>query len=215
LVCAVVLSAATQTRAAVYLSLDQALALAFPGAERMEKRNFVLTADQKKRIEDLAQAPLGSQLVSVNVGWRGADVMGYALIDVHTVRTVQQGLMVVVTPDGHVGSVRVLAFYEPAEYLPNDRFRRQYEGKQLDANLQLGKGVQAVSGATLSSVATTRAVRRSLAIYQVLIAGAAAGSAPPAGPGGAAAPATLATAMGVAANGAPGAGPSGGPAQAP
>jgi hypothetical protein len=101
------------------------------------------------------------------------------------VRTVQQGLLVVVDPTGHVKSLRVLAFYEPPEFLPNDRFRAQYEGHALDDNLQLKRDIQAVSGSTLSSVATTRAVRRSLALYDVLVASAHPGV----GAGGASAPA--------------------------
>ena len=173
-VCALLLWAAAQAHAGAYLSQQEALALAFPGAERVEQRAFVLTSAQKEQIQKLADAPLDSQLLTVHVGWKEGSVVGYALIDVHKVRTLPQGLMVVLTPDGRVGSVRVLAFYEPQEYLPTDRFRAQYEGKGLDADLQLGRSVQAVAGSTLSSVATTRAVRRSLAIYQTLIAEAPA-----------------------------------------
>jgi hypothetical protein len=130
----------------------------------------VLKDEQEQRIETLAKAELDSKLLSLHVGMRGGEVLGYAWIDVHTVRTLPEGLMVLLTPDGRVRSVRVLAFYEPPEYLPNNRFRAQYEGKMLDAELQLGQSIQGVAGATLSSMATTRAVRRALAMYQVLIA---------------------------------------------
>jgi hypothetical protein len=173
---ALLLCAPHGASAAVYQSVEQALKIAFPDAERFEKQSAVLTDTQKRRVEELAKAPVDSALATVNVAWKGAEVLGYAFVDVHTVRTVQQGLMVVVTPDGHVKSVRVLAFYEPPEYLPNDRFRVQYEGRALDDNLQLKQGIETVAGSTLSSVATTRAVRRSLALWDVLVAAKPSGT---------------------------------------
>ena len=122
-------------------------------------------------MEKFARAPLDSQIVTLHVGWRGDEVLGYALIDVHTVRSLPQALMTVLTPKGVVRSVRILAFHEPTEYKPPDRWLAQFDGRQLGPELQLGRGVQAIAGATLSSRAATRSVRRALALYRVLIAG--------------------------------------------
>ena len=77
--------------------------------------------------------------------------------------------MVVLTPEGSVRSVRVLAFYEPLDYLPNDRWYAQFEGKSLAAPLRMGGDIHAVVGATLSSRAATQGVRRALAYYRVLV----------------------------------------------
>ena len=72
-------------------------------------------------------------------------------------------------PDGTVRSLRVLAFHEPLEYKPHDRWYQQFEDRSLREQLRLGRDIHGVVGATLSSRATTRGVRRALAFYEVLV----------------------------------------------
>ena len=159
-----------------FLSREEALELAFPGAARIETRSFVLTDEQSSEVARRTGAPLESKLVSVQVG-RGTSagvagaLLGYALIDVHTVRTQPEAIMVVLDPGGAVRSVRLLAFYEPSEYIPPDRWRDQFDGVRLTPDLRVGGKIYGVAGATLSSRATTRTVRRALAIYEVLLSG--------------------------------------------
>ncbi len=155
-------------RAAVYHSRSEALALAFPEAERSERRSFVLTETQVEAAQKLARAPLDSLIVTFHLGWRGKELLGYALIDVHTVRTLPEALMIVLTPQGSVRSVRALAFHEPEEYLPPRRWFRGFDGRELGPELQLKQGIHAIAGATLSARAITRSVRRTLALYQIL-----------------------------------------------
>ncbi len=114
------------------------------------------------------QNPIGFQFGRAR-GIRDGDVIGYALIDVHNVRTLPEAFMVVLSPAGDVRSLRVLAFHEPLEYKPTNRWYRQFDNKSIDARLRLGGDVHGVVGATLSARATTRGVRRALAYYQVLI----------------------------------------------
>ncbi len=163
-------SAAGPATARVFHSQREALELAFPGADRIERRTFVLTEPQEAAIEELARAPLDSRIVTLHVGWLEGEMTGTALIDVHTVRTLPEALMIVMTPQGVVRSVRVLAFHEPEDYLPNARWFKQFEGRKLGTGLRLYRGIHAIAGATLSARATTRSVRRALALYEVLIA---------------------------------------------
>ena len=164
------LVAAPAVSARVFHSKSEALELAFPGADRVERRSFVLTDAQAERVEALSRAPLDSRIVTLHVGWKDGRVQGYTQIDVHTVRTLPEALMTVLDADGQVRSVRVLAFHEPEDYLPTNRWFSQFDGRDLDPRLQLHGDIHAVAGATLSARAVTRSVRRVLALYQVLIA---------------------------------------------
>jgi Na+-translocating ferredoxin:NAD+ oxidoreductase RnfG subunit len=67
----------------------------------------------------------------------------------------------------------VLAFHEPPEYLPTDRWIGQFPGRKLDDDLKLGAGIQGITGATLSTQAMTSGVRRALALVAVLFQPAA------------------------------------------
>ena len=106
----------------------------------------------------------------IHRGYRGGELLGYAIIDVHTVRTLPEAFLVVLSPEGSVRTVRVLAFHEPLEYMPSARWYQQFEQKTLAAPLRLGGDVHAIVGATLSSRAATEGVRRALALYQVVLA---------------------------------------------
>jgi Na+-translocating ferredoxin:NAD+ oxidoreductase RnfG subunit len=158
-------------RATVFHSREEALRLAFPEADRTEPRDFFLTPEQRSDIEHRAKAPLESNLITVYVGYRGDQTIGYATLDTHVVRTLPETFLVVLTPDGAVVATHVLAFYEPLEYLPGARWLAQFERKRLRDDLQVGRGIAAITGSTLSSRAVTAGVRRALAIHAVLLGG--------------------------------------------
>lgn len=156
-------------RAKVFYSRSEALALAFPDADHVEDRTHVLSQEHVARIESLAHGPLDSKLVRIYTGFEKGEVVGYAFIDVHTVRTLPEAFLIVLSPQGAIRTLRVLAFHEPLEYKPSDRWYNQFEDKSLAEPLRLGGDVHGIVGATLSARATTRGVRRALALYEVVV----------------------------------------------
>jgi len=160
---------AVNAKAKVFYSQSEALELAFPEAEEVASNTFILDDDQVERIESLAKCELDSKLVKIYTGMREGEVLGYALIDVHNVRTLPEAFMIVLSPTGEVRSLRVLAFHEPLEYKPTSRWYRQFDNRSIEAPLRIGGDIHGVVGATLSAHATTRGVRRALAYYEVLL----------------------------------------------
>ena len=161
--------AAHAASATVFLAKDEALALAFPGADRVEDRVFIITDEQKAAVETMARAPLDTKLWTIHVGWRGGAVQAYAVIESHVVRTLPETCMVVVDPHGAVQRVEILAFHEPPEYLPTARWIEQFKNRGLDGELKLNAGIHGITGATLSANAMTASVRRALALVRVLM----------------------------------------------
>ena len=161
--------------AKVFLSQQDALELAFPDADRIETDTFVLSDAEATAVEKMARAPLESRIAKFYIGHRGKQVLGYAYIDVHVVRTLPEAFLVVLKPDGSVRSLRVLAFHEPLDYLPTKRWYEQFENKTLDAAIRLDRDIHGVVGSTLSARAVTASVRRVLALYRVLIRGGEGG----------------------------------------
>lgn len=157
--------------AVVFHARDEALEIAFPDAERIEPRDFFVTPEQRREIERRAQAPLVTDLVTIYVGHKNGAISGYAILDTHTVRTLPETFLVVLTPEGTVAATYVLAFYEPLEYLPSDRWLEQFDGKDVDSDLRVGRGIAAITGSTLTSQAVSRGIGRALALHAVLIAG--------------------------------------------
>lgn len=165
-------------RAKVYLSRSEALAWAFPDADRVDERTFVLTDAQANAVERLARAPVETRIVKLYTALEDGAATGYAFIDIHTVRTLPEAFLVVLTPGGAVRSLRVLAFYEPPEYLPPENWLEQFEQGTLGSRLEPGAAIHGIAGSTLSAQAVSAGVRRSLALWEVLVGRAA----PPATP---------------------------------
>jgi len=152
----------------VFYTPEQARQLAFPDADRIEKRSYVLTRAQAEAVERLSRTTLDSKLVRLQTAWRGETLLGYFQIDVHNVRTKPEALLIVLDAQGRVAQVRVLAFHEPLDYKPVQRWYDGFVGKKSGDSLRVGFDVDAVSGATLTTRATTSAVRRVLAYHEVL-----------------------------------------------
>jgi len=153
--------------AGVYLSADEAIDLAFPGCE-VERASVFLTDAQLERARELVGGPVDRALVyPYRAECPGGD-SGTAYFDTHRVRTLMETLMIAIGSDGAVRRIEILAFREPAEYIPRDVWYRQFVDRELDARLDLKRGIRGVTGATLTARATTQAVRRVLAIHRVI-----------------------------------------------
>lgn len=155
----------------VFLSVDEALRLAFPST-KVERRNAYLTPEQVRRAAELSGEEVKSALVTRYEARRDGQLLGTAYFDTHRVRTLPETLMIVVDPQGRVERIEVISFREPEEYLPRGRWYEQFRGKALGPALQLKRDLRPVTGATLTARATTDAVRRVLALHRVLAEGA-------------------------------------------
>jgi Na+-translocating ferredoxin:NAD+ oxidoreductase subunit G len=118
--------------AKVFLTQEEAVKLAFPGAA-VERKAFFLTQPEQKEVEKLSGGPASSALAVAYVAVRDGKAAGTAYFDTHVVRTQQE-----------------------------------FQGRKLDDELAISRGIRAVSGATLTARATTEAARRVLALHAVL-----------------------------------------------
>lgn len=153
--------------ATVLITVEEGLELAFPGAV-FERETLFLDEDQRTAVLDLSGAATTSALATRFVAMDGSDeIIGYAYLDTHVVRTLPETVMVVLDAGGAVRRVEVVTFREPLEYMPREGWYGQYVGRELDDDLALKRGIRPVTGATLTARATTEAVRRVLAIHAV------------------------------------------------
>lgn len=164
---AVVLGAAAPAGARVLLSQKDALALAFPDG-KFERRTAYLTDAQAAAAEKAAGDMPLSKVWTYYAGASTATAGTTAYFESHKVRTMNEAFMVVVNPDATVRFVEILAFAEPGEYLAPERWLKQFQGRSLDDELYLRRGLRGIAGASITSDAVTRGVRRVLAVNGVL-----------------------------------------------
>lgn len=156
--------------AQVFLTQDEALALAFPAPATIERRTAFLDEAQLSRVRELAGSGVvvEQRVVSYYVGRRGAAPIGVAYFDAHTVRTVREIVMVVVDPAGGVDRVEILSFLEPREYMASAPWIEQLSGRALTDDLAVDRGIVNLTGATLTAGALTAAARRVLALHELI-----------------------------------------------
>ncbi len=143
----------------------------FPEAE-IEVRNIVITKAQKERIEKLARNKLPTRLVSFYIARKGGQVVGYGYVDIHRVRTHNESVLFVISPEGEIVGVEVLSFNEPLEYMADENWLKIFKGKNIERDrLRLGRDIPNMTGATLTARAIVKASRRALAMWQVLFGG--------------------------------------------
>jgi hypothetical protein len=159
---------ATPTLSGVFYSKNEAMELAFGKGASVELLSLFPDEQQTANIEKQAKIKLGSGMLTFYVGKQQDKILGYAAIESITVRTKPETLMIVLTPEGELRNVTTLAFHEPPEYQPPERWFEQLYKKPL-TELDFNKGVDGIAGATLSTRADISSIRKVMATYQVMI----------------------------------------------
>lgn len=157
--------------ASVHMTKDEALeTVAFPESDRIERRTLFLEPEELQALSTRAYSRVESRLQTVYVGWQGETVLGYAVIDTDIVRSKAATYIVVLTPEGTIRDMRVLAWQEPPEYEPPQRWLDRFIGRDLDTHtLRPGQDVDGISGATLSVRMLAEHARRAVALHDVLL----------------------------------------------
>jgi len=149
------------------ISREEALAAVYPRAT-IRAEQLYLTAAQLKSVADRVGDDSTPALVARYLAVRDGQIAGRAYVDTHVVRTKRESLLVSLDADGRVVRVDVTAFLEPPEYTAPQPWLGQFQGRPLDDNLNVDRAIRPIAGATLTTRAATRAVRRVLAIDATL-----------------------------------------------
>jgi FMN-binding domain len=150
----------------IFYSKKEALALAFGKEAQVEMMSLFLTDKQIEEIQRRAKVKVDSAMFTFYVGKRNEQLLGYAAIETHTVRTRPETLLIVLSPEGELRRIEVLAFHEPPEYQPPARWFEQLYRRPFEA-LDFNKEIQGITGATLSSRSALDIARKVLAVYQI------------------------------------------------
>ena len=158
----------TPSFATIYYSKNEAMELAFGAGIPIEPLSLFPDEAQLAKIEQAAKVKLESGLFTFYVGKNQDKILGYAAIETSTVRTKPETLLIVLTPEGELRNIYTLAFHEPNEYEPPQAWYERLYNKPL-ANMDFNKGVDGISGATLSTRTALSSIRKVMMIYQVMI----------------------------------------------
>jgi thiamine biosynthesis lipoprotein len=167
-------------RADVLLSEEQALKLAFPHAEKVEKKLLALTPAERAQIERKLGIKDAPRILKYWIGTRAGETDGYAMID--DVLGKEQPITYMVALDAKlaVRAVEILAYRESrgGEIRQAD-WRAQFAGATPESPLRIGSDIRNIAGATISCRALTEGVRREVTCLSVIVRPRAAPSPQP------------------------------------
>ena len=149
------------------LTRAEALELAYPRAAVTRDR-VILESEQMSAVAAIARVGLHGRIFPRYIARDGNDVVGRAYIDTHTAKTERQSLLISLDTEGRIKRVDVTVFFEPAQYMAPSDFLRQFDGQVLNDSLRIRVGIRPIAGASFTGRAISDAVRRVLALDQVL-----------------------------------------------
>ena len=159
------LAGAYPAEARVYRSDAEALREAFAEADSVVERAVSLAEEERSAVEVELGCALSDLLVgprtrfTFHEGLRDGKPYRYAMALTVVARSEEMRYLVVLSAEGVVESVELLAFHEPSMYRPSKKFLAQLRGATPAALPEHRRNVRNLTGATITSRRTARAVR--------------------------------------------------------
>jgi Na+-translocating ferredoxin:NAD+ oxidoreductase RnfG subunit len=151
------------------LTQEQALKVVFPKSESVKAETKVLIPEQRKMLEENTGLRFPESEYSTFVATTKGQTDGYAVILNEIGKHENITFMVGVSPKGKVMDVAVMEYRESrGGEVKEQRFLSQFRGKQSSDPIRVNQDIVNYTGATLSSYAISRGVRRALALAQLL-----------------------------------------------
>lgn len=149
--------------AAIYLSADQAVQSLFPGV-KLKADWAQLTPEEVRTIEKASGESVRHPKTRVYWGPKGEALFIDEVLGKHEFIT-----YAVAIQGGKVKGIEIMEYRETfGQQVREKKWKDQFVGKDKSSTLRVGKDIQNISGATLSSVHVTNGVRRVVETYEVL-----------------------------------------------
>lgn len=153
-----------------YLTEEQALALAFPNADSIEKKKVIVTNSQKTQIEPKLRKATLSRFFTYYEAKQGGKILGYAVIDEVLGKHLPITFLVAVDLQKKVQRIEILVYREDYGWeIRQNKFRSQFYGYGSERNFQLNTNVNNISGATISCRNITDGVYNILIYLETLL----------------------------------------------
>jgi Na+-translocating ferredoxin:NAD+ oxidoreductase RnfG subunit len=167
-IAAVLILALTPAFSETLLTESQALKILFPKATSVEARSVALSEPQRDSLERKTGLHFREPAYRSFVAHGEHGIEGYAVIMNEIGKHEYITFIVGVTPKGQVSDVLVMEYRESrGGEVSEKRFLSQFRGKKAEDPIQVDHDIINYTGATLSSHAIARGVKKALALVQM------------------------------------------------
>jgi Na+-translocating ferredoxin:NAD+ oxidoreductase RnfG subunit len=162
----VALAAALAAQGQVFLDEKKAADIVLRGCAAIEREEKTVTPEDRAQIEKISglRVPIPRYTFLV---CRNGEVSRYAVIMDETGKSEPITFLVGVESSGKAGEIALMVFRESRGWeVREPRFTRQFKGKKLEDPIRVNQDVMNYTGATLSSEAMARGVKKALALVR-------------------------------------------------
>jgi hypothetical protein len=147
-------------------SKEEAVKMAFSGADKIVKKRIRLSTPQRAAIGKLSTQVVRDKTINFFIGEKGGQTMGHAVVERVTNRSWSISYMVVMNADGSIKDVEVLNYEGARNWgVQYESWLKQFFGMKADSDF---RGVSGITGATISVRTITAGVQKVAAAYQVI-----------------------------------------------
>jgi Na+-translocating ferredoxin:NAD+ oxidoreductase RnfG subunit len=169
---AAVLAAAVPATAEVYLTETQALGVVFGEKAVVRREEKILDAPLRKKLEQPGNLRFPEATYAFFVATQDGKPVKYAVAINEIGKSEPITFMVGMTPEGKVSEVVIMEFRENRGWeVKEKRFLNQFRGKTVRSAIRVDEDIINYAGATLSSKAVARGVKRALLLLDVFYSG--------------------------------------------
>jgi len=153
---------------ALIITPEDALKQTFQ-ADEITKQSMILTKDQHQQVQKLAKTKLKSKLYRIYHVKKDNMLVGHGILLTQTVRSKSTAALYIMDAKGALKTIEIIAFNEPKEYMPSQRWLEQFKDSQAENfNTQSGN-INNITGATLSASAIVNVANLAHAIWKVAL----------------------------------------------
>lgn len=144
---------------------------AYPTSTDVVKKNIILSKKNASTITSEANVKLPSKIFRVFRAYENEKVIAYGILLNKKVRSKNAAVLYIISQDSILKNIEIIAFNEPAEYLPSKTWNAQFENISTDTKLRSSKEIANITGATLSAKSITDGSRIAFAFYNNILKG--------------------------------------------
>lgn len=136
---------------------------------KISEDNILLTALQAKKIQEVSQVKLQSNIFKVFKAVQNDKTLGYGVLINRKIRSKNGVVLYLISSDSILKGIEVIAFNEPMEYVPSKKWMSQFENVKTQTPLNLSKDIPTITGATLSAKSFVDGSKIAFAFYNEIL----------------------------------------------
>lgn len=138
---------------------------------KISEDTILLTDSQAKKIQEVSNVKLDGNTFKVFKAVQEGKTIGYGVLINRKIRSRNGVVLYLISSDSILKGIEVVAFNEPAEYIPSKKWMSQFENVNTKTPLNLSKDIPTITGATLSAKSFVEGSKIAFAFYNEILKG--------------------------------------------